>query len=348
MKRLLLLLAAAAGISLFAQVREAAGEIVLDGKLDENAWKKAVVHSDFRPFANSGKARLKTKTSVMVLLRGGNLYSGISCDEPFMDKLKAPKGGGAIWNMDGVEIFMAPTGASDEFYQFLVTASNLRWSQWYGEAGVIRPDPYEPLWESKVYHGKNFWSVEAKFPLSGFYMTRNQNWRSKWLFNITRNRYPVKEEYTWSPMRYSSHESRLFRSLEGFPKRNEAADVYIKSVVPTAVTAMSNGFRASSVLEIQASSAAAGSYSLALTAAGCKTTRQYIKLVSGLNKVVVNNTSYAAIGKNKVKVVLSGPSGTLGRFYPVNIVYSPVAIRLEQPNYSNVFYPDQDHTKVKG
>ena len=174
MKKLLVwLLAAAAGV-LSAQVTQAASEIVLDGKLDDAAWKKAVVHSDFRPFANSGKSRLKSKTSFMVLYRDGNLYIGIRCDEPFMNKLKAPKGGGAMWNMDGVEIFMAPTGQSDEFYQFLVTASNIRWSQWYGEAGVIRPDPYAPLWESKVYHGKNFWSVEAKFPLSGFYMTRNQ------------------------------------------------------------------------------------------------------------------------------------------------------------------------------
>ncbi|MBR2911751.1 MAG: hypothetical protein IKC05_09080 [Lentisphaeria bacterium] len=348
MKKLLVWLLAAATCVLSAQVRPAASEIVLDGKLDDAAWKKAVVHSDFRPFANSGKNRLKSKTSFMVLHRDGDLYIGIRCDEPFMNKLKAPKGGGAMWNMDGVEIFMAPTGQSDEFYQFLVTASNIRWSQWYGEAGVIRPDPYAPLWESKVFHGKNFWSVEAKFPLSGFYMTRNQNWRSKWLFNITRNRYPVKEEYTWSPMRYSSHESKLFRSLDGFPKRNASADVYIKSVVPESVTAMGNEFRATSVFEIQSSAAASGSYSMAVTAPGCKTTRQYVKLVSGLNKISVPNTVYGSAGKNQTKIVLSGPHGTFGRFYPVTIVYSPVAIKLEQPNYSNVFYPDQDHSKVKG
>ena len=53
MKKLFVwLLAAAAGV-VSAQVRQAAGEIVLDGKLDDAAWKKAVVHSDFRPFANS-------------------------------------------------------------------------------------------------------------------------------------------------------------------------------------------------------------------------------------------------------------------------------------------------------
>ena len=115
-----LLLAAAAAFTLSAQVKTTSKEIVLDGKLDDAAWKEAVVHSDFRPFANSGKSKLLTKTSFRVLHSGSSLYIGIRCDEPFMDKLTAPAGGGAMWNMDGVEIFMAPTGQSDEFYQFLI------------------------------------------------------------------------------------------------------------------------------------------------------------------------------------------------------------------------------------
>ncbi|MBQ9501371.1 MAG: hypothetical protein IJU70_04350 [Lentisphaeria bacterium] len=347
MKKYLLFPAVSAALCLAAQVKVSKSEIILDGKLDEPAWKEAEVHADFHPFANSGKKTLKAKTQFQVLVHGNALYVGVRCDEPFMSKLKASESG-AIWGMDGVEVFMAPTGSPDEFYQFLVTASNIRWSQWYGEGGVIHPDPYQPLWESQVYKGKDFWSVEMKFPLSGFYMTRNRNWNTTWLFNVTRTRRPVIESATWSPMRYKSQESTLFRKLDGFPVRKADEDIFIQNASAEAVTAMGSGFRASTVLEIQATESSAGNMQVTLNVPGAKTVRGKIKLEPGLNRIVVPNTFYPRTGKIPVRVELQNGLVSVGRVYPVAISYNPLSIVAENPSYANTFFPDQDCSKVAG
>ncbi|MBQ7206582.1 MAG: hypothetical protein IJS01_02160 [Lentisphaeria bacterium] len=346
-KRYALLSAVCASLCLAADIPTAKTDIVLDGKLDDPAWKEAEVHADFRPFANSGKKSLKAKTQFQVLFRGGALYVGVRCEEPLMSKLKAPESG-AIWGMDGVEVFMAPTGNPDEFYQFLVTASNIRWSQWYGEGGVIHPDPYEPLWESQVCKGKDFWSVEMKFPLSGFYMTRNRNWNTTWLFNVTRTRRPVIESATWSPMRYKSQESKLFRSLSGFPVRKPEEDIFIQNASVEAVTAMGKGFRASTLLEIQATEKSAGKGQIVVTVPGGKPVRLKTALEPGLNRIAVPNTSYPRTGKIPVRIEWKSGLADLGRVYPVAISYNPVAIVAETPCYANTFFPDQDCSKVAG
>ena len=140
---------------LSAQVKIVNSPLPLDGDPNSEGWKDVPEQSDFKPLKASGKANPTEQTAFKVAADRDNLYLSILCRESQMDKLRKSTSPSSMWSTDSVEIFLAPTGQPDEFYQFVVTAGNLRHAMFYGEAGVIRPDPYQPFWDSKVFYGKD-------------------------------------------------------------------------------------------------------------------------------------------------------------------------------------------------
>ena len=174
----------AISLPLSAQVQLVKEPLPLDGTLIGNGWEAVPEQTDFRCLQASGKESPAVQTGFKVAADSDNLYLSILCHENQMEKLRKTADLSKIWGSDTVEIFLSPTGLPDEFYQFAVSAGNLRFSMFYGEAGVTQPDPYQPFWESKVFYGQNHWLVQLRIPFSAFYMTRQAKWRSEWLTNI--------------------------------------------------------------------------------------------------------------------------------------------------------------------
>ena len=105
-----------------AVISAGAAEITVDGKLDEPAWKQAEKHSGFsRIQITAGSKQVKAQTEFSVLMRGDRIYFGIKCDEPKMAEMEDRKSK-SLWTDDGVEIFLAPSGLSTDYYQFRITA----------------------------------------------------------------------------------------------------------------------------------------------------------------------------------------------------------------------------------
>ena len=168
-------LSAILGLTLSAQVKLVNGPIPLDGGYSEGVWKDVPEQTPFILLKRMGKTQPDAQTAFKVAADADNLYLNIRCSEKLMGKLKKTENPAGLWSSDLVEIFLSPTGQPDEYYQFAATAGNLHFNMFYGEAGVIRPDPYAPFWESKVFYGKDYWQVQIKMPFSAFYMTRNVN-----------------------------------------------------------------------------------------------------------------------------------------------------------------------------
>jgi len=59
-----------------------AGEIHLDGVLDEPAWQAAGVIADLTQQSPKPGEPTPFRTEVRILADGGNLYFGITCDDP--------------------------------------------------------------------------------------------------------------------------------------------------------------------------------------------------------------------------------------------------------------------------
>ena len=152
-------LAAALSLTLSAQVKMMNQPIPPNGDFSQGFWQDVPEQSGFVPLKSSGKTKPGAQTAFKVAADADNVYLNIRCYEPKMNELKKTDNPAGLWGSDLVEIFLCPTGQPDEYYQFAATAGNLHFNMFYGEAGVITPDPYSPFWESKVFYGKDYWQL---------------------------------------------------------------------------------------------------------------------------------------------------------------------------------------------
>ena len=315
-----------------------AAEITVDGKLDEPAWKQAEKHSGFSTIQiATGSKQVKAQTEFSVLMCGDRIYFGIKCLEPKMPQMEDRKSK-SLWTDDGVEIFLAPSGLSTDFYQFRITAGNVTYTNFFAESGNISPDPYSPDWRSAVHFDKDFWSCEVELPLSAFYMTRQNLWRTEWRVNVARTRTLEKENSSWSPLKQKFLEPASFRKLKGFPERNAADDVWI-STANANVKSQQDG-RPSGELIVTVQVPRKADYLV---------NGKRFTLKAGVNKVAVPHL-FEKSGRNRVQVVCKRISDgrEFRRGYPVFAVYEPLKIQLTSPEYRNNFYPGQDSGKVTG
>ena len=339
-------------LTLCAQVQMVKEPLPLDGILTGNGWLDVPVQTDFHCLQSSGKTSPAAQTEFRVAADPDNLYLSILCRENEMDKLRKSTVPSRLWNSDTVEIFLCPTGQPDEFYQFAVSAGNLQYSMFYGEAGNIRPDPYLPFWTSKVFYGKDHWLIQIQIPFSAFYMTRNAKWNSEWLMNIARTRTPVRERSSWSLLNSGFREPRGFRKFHGFPKRDPAQDVLIGKVEPV-ITGFTDGVYFGPLhLTIEANPAATGKYELRVEEPGGKSSVHTVRLKSGLNQEVLKKAEFQGKTEGKIDLKLTlktaGKGTVFGRYYPVDIVYRPLRIDLTAPGYKRNFYPGQNHSVIRG
>ena len=156
-------------LTLFAQVRVVNQPIPLNGDFSKGVWQDVPEQSAFVLLKKTGKTNPGAQTAFKVAADADNLYLNIRCYEPRMNELKKTDNPAGLWGSDLVEIFLCPTGQPDEYYQFAATAGNLHFNMFYGEAGVITPDPYSPFWESKVFYDKDYWQVQIRIPFNAFF-----------------------------------------------------------------------------------------------------------------------------------------------------------------------------------
>lgn len=347
-RKIIIILLTIVTFPLFGNVTIVNRELPLDGKV----WNNIPLRGNFKYLAASGKSTPKAQTSFQVAASATSLYINVICKEDNMAKLRKSQDLSKLWGSDTIEIFIAPTGQIDEFYQFAVSAGNLKFSTFYGEGGAIQPDNYLPFWSSKVFYYKNYWQLQIKIPFSAFYMTRNAKWNNVWLFNVARNRYPVRERSTWSNLKSSFKESSNFNKLSGFPKRASSLDIVINKATPTIKSFSKGIYSGPLALVIQANSAAIGVYNLTIEEKNGKKSTHVIELNNSINNIVLPKVEYLnkTKGKNTLKFTLNkvNKNISLGRYYPVEITYQPLKITLSSPGYKNNFYPGQDTSKITG
>ena len=331
-----------------------ADRVVVDGKLDEVCWQKAERGSGFTMLTSRWPNAQKplADTAFSVLADSGNIYIGVICYEPYMDKIVAnikdantPR----LWADDAVEIFFAPTGVSDEFYQFAVGAGGATFQMFFGEKGVIRPDAYAPVYDAKVFHGKDFWSVEMRIPLEALYMTRSKFWKSKWLFNVCRQRMNP-DKYRWSSyakLKGTFFEVDKFNKIDKFPLKPSAKDIYIKNV-NCVMTAPDSGKLA---VGFDRCGAPGGQYKMTIKSADLENVSPRNVTVQGNENIIeITPVEFKRTGKITVNVELRNQKGEIAavRNYTANAVFVPMQLQLDSPAYSNAFFPGQRADRLQG
>ena len=323
-------------------------KITLDGRLDEAAWESAKTFTGYKKTQRQGGETVKVQTFFKVLPCADRIYFGFKCMEPTMDKAKEIDPDIDVWASNRVELFISPSGGNYDFYQFITFFGRPQVAFYYAENGDIQPDPYAPDWKSAVYKGEDFWSVEMEIPLTAFYMTGNDNMSDTWLLNPARcrtdptggRRYilstPCDFERGW-------RELDNYLVVDGFPKRPLEDDLRIISAEIEMQEKSDTGYNGTMVVSVL--NPVDETFHFTSDHGEAKT----VALQAGRNEITVP-CHFEKLGRDEVSLELVRESdGKLfKRWYPVTVVYEPIQLQFDLPEYRCNFYPGQDYSKIAG
>lgn len=322
--------------------------ITLDGRLDEAVWESVKEYTGFKGFQGGGGKPAPVQGYFRILPCEDRIYIGVRFDEPDIVQVAARHHERPIWCTDSVEVFLAPSGDSFDYYQFVVTLGNQTACNFYSEGGNINPDPFAPQWRSATYVGEDYWSAEIELPLTAFYMTPTVSWQSEWLINVCRGRADYSaggatRYYTWADLFKWYQEPQNFRRMDGFPIRPAENDVKIISAAVDITDKTEKG--CIGTLTVSTSNPEDGVFTFASDVAEGAT----VSLKRGANEFTVP-CCFTKEGRQKVELQLVRKSDgcVFKRWYPVRIVYEPVKLELSLPEFRGNFYPGQDYSKVVG
>jgi hypothetical protein len=180
---------------------------VIDGNLSDEIWRKC----SFVPFIVDDRS---PPTKFSVCYDEKYLYLAVKCLVR-KGKIAAPMSNEEldIWRCENIEIFLALPGEAKSYYQFAITAANLRYNSRWRNAESIG---WNGTWQSAVVVSDDTWQLEVAVLFSELvvsYPIPGETWR----FNICRTRAPEGQpirQYSWSPLiKANFHQPQYFGKL---------------------------------------------------------------------------------------------------------------------------------------
>lgn len=167
--------------------------IEVDGRLDEAAWHRAPVASDFIQGEPVEGVPAEEDTEVWVLFDGSSLYVGAhlydSDPASIADQLVRRDDGGTF---DYFEVSLDPNSDRRTGYSFRVSAANVQGDAYlYDDRREDRA--WDAVWKSNVRRLEDGWTVEMKIPLSQIRYEAADSVQS-WGANFTRMRQLTREK----------------------------------------------------------------------------------------------------------------------------------------------------------
>jgi hypothetical protein len=178
-----------------------ADKITLDGKLNEEAWKKA---EEVWLTANPTTKKTEVQTRVKMLQDGGNFYFGFEADEPETAKMIAlidrKADDSDVWRDNGLEIFLSANEGSDFIYQFIFNSAGFK-ADLKNTNHAVNPAGNSGFEVKTAIVPGKMWTAEVRIPHSAM---PELNGRTALVGNFTRHRVldGVKvgtEFYAWLP-----------------------------------------------------------------------------------------------------------------------------------------------------
>ncbi|GGA84652.1 carbohydrate binding family 9 domain-containing protein [Puia dinghuensis] len=174
-------------------------KIVLDGHLDEKAWKASSVTSPFITcFPDQGKAPTAA-TEVRVLYDSVNLYIGAICHFTGGKRrllVQDMRRDFSNFENEGFNVMLEPFGQlSMPVAAFCVTPFGTQADMMFYQGGIIDYD-WDGLWRAHCVIGDSTWTAEIAIP---FATLRYPAGSSAWRINFSRNIRTVGELSGWSP-----------------------------------------------------------------------------------------------------------------------------------------------------
>ena len=315
--------------------------ITLDGRMDEPVWASVQEHTGFKRLGTANEVPAERQTFFKIIPCEDRIYIGIKCMTENIEALKNAVAGS--WGTPSIELFLAPSGNPYDFYQFFVGNKGAQLALYYEECGVTQPDPFAPCWNSAVYMGEDYWSIEIELPLTAFYMTSHDRWQDTWLVNVARTHITTPQYSTWCQLKNGFKDPTRYPSLGGFPIRPVADDLYVTSVTADITEQTDKGY--AGTMKILTKNAVAGTFAFSSSYADSVV----VNLEAGMNEFTVP-CRFEDTTRYSVDICLKrvDDSKEFKRRYPVIVTYEPIVVKFTLPEYRSNFYPGQDASKIVG
>lgn len=204
---------------------KADAKLKLDGRLDDAVWKDLPAHP-LVDVKTGAKARVGTWFKLFWEggEKQGHLVVGIHCDEPDMENLRMlteKTGDWRVFGDDNVEVLFETQAHS--YYQLAINASGayVDLDRNFGKLNHA----WSSLAQVASYRGKDFWSIEAKIPVTGEMVAsdplheaagKRPTEKEPWFIQIGRQRLrgPDKEWTCWSFTGKNFHDVMRFGKLK--------------------------------------------------------------------------------------------------------------------------------------
>ncbi|OGD15962.1 MAG: hypothetical protein A2W20_04975 [Candidatus Aminicenantes bacterium RBG_16_66_30] len=142
--------------------------IRIDGVLDEAAWKRAPVLSDFVQFQPERGAPASVRTSVRILYDGTAVYFGFENTDPEMDKIAAriSKRDSDLKEDDAVAVWLDTYGDRRASYYFMTNLLGTQCDGRVTDNGLTTDTTWDGVWRSAARKTETGWSAEIAIELS--------------------------------------------------------------------------------------------------------------------------------------------------------------------------------------
>jgi len=326
--------------------------IKIDGKIDETIWETAEEYSGFKYLkARKEQGQPKAQTKFRIIKGEEAVYFGIYCEEPYMDKIKGnilPRDS-SFWEVDSVEIFIDVEGRGVNYYQFAITFSNSQYDSYWIEGGNTQGGDYSAIWDSAVYKGDKFWSIEVRIPLSAFYKTPSTNFSSTWGINITRNRFPEVELTTWSDLERGFHQPDKFNKIKGMLVKSKEYDIEFQGADVFIYDKKGNEYLGNIEIKLINDNATEKDKEIEVYEKDKLIGSKTVKIKDGKNNIEIEDVKFDTLDKKQLKILVKEENKVLlGAITEVKVEREILKVEITRPFYANCIFPGQTIDNIEG
>ena len=338
---------------------KAAGAIAVDGKLDEAAWAKAPEHTGFEmPLGQANRKPIpkEAQTAFRVLYDEATLYFGITCREPKMADVvvrAARQHDAAMWSDDDVELFLDPVGDRMEYYQLTVNTEGTMVDLYYIERGNTGKGGWSSDWQAAVHRGSDFWSVEIAIPFGLFHNRPSESWVENWAFSISRTRKPAPAYFSQFSPASKYHDVANFGTLGPIRVDKSRYNLIAEPPAFRLEPKEGGGYGVSASLAVANRGAAPfeGTLTMEVLAPKASGATVPLKLApKSQRRIELSGAAVAEQGKWPVVFRAKSAAGWTAMVIRFDewLTYTPLTIRITQPNYRNCIYATQTLEAIQG
>ncbi len=217
------------------KISQASGEIVIDGRLDEDLWSNLDVASGFYQNFPTDDNPAIDQTEFMITYDDKFIIVGIKCYDGLDGEFIATTLRRDFeWSSnDNVAIYIDPYNDLSNGFSFQVTPNNVQREGLVLLDGGIQDD-WDNKWFSEVYKGDGFWSVEMAIPFKSI----RYNTVDEWNIQVLRNNLKRNERTSWIRVEQGFRQSNLTfsgKALWDSPPKKSASNIVAIPYVATSI-----------------------------------------------------------------------------------------------------------------